>query len=103
MKRISLVDSIVLSVSSTFRDMDFPTRNLYRSAIEELSRGADRTELDVTRAAVEEQQGEQHARRSAMSEADRRADTGYYLLAGGRSAFEVDHRLPVAAQCVART
>ncbi len=51
-ERISLVDE-VLSAGSAFRDMDFPTRNLYRSAIEELSRGADRTELDVARAAVQ--------------------------------------------------
>ena len=51
-ERISLVDD-VLAASTAFRDMDFPTRNLYRSAIEELSRGADRTELDVTRAAVQ--------------------------------------------------
>ena len=32
--------------------MDFPTRNLYRSAIEELAQGARRSELDVARAAV---------------------------------------------------
>ena len=39
-ERISLVDD-VLSAGSAFRDMDFPTRNLYRSAIEELARGAE--------------------------------------------------------------
>ena len=32
--------------------MDFPTRNLYRSAIEELARGSNRTELDVAHSAV---------------------------------------------------
>ena len=37
-ERISLVDDM-LSAGGAFRDMDFPTRNLYRSAIEELSRG----------------------------------------------------------------
>ena len=35
-ERISPVDD-VLSAASLFRDMDFPTRNLYRSAIEELA------------------------------------------------------------------
>ena len=50
-ERISLVDD-ALAAGSAFRDMDFPTRNLYRSAIEELARGANRTELDVARAAV---------------------------------------------------
>src|SRR6202012_1711314 len=73
-ERISLVDD-TLSAGSAFRDMDFPTRNLYRSAIEELSRGADRTELDVTCAAV-------RAVKAACSfmgvEADRRADPGYH-------------------------
>lgn len=39
-ERTSLVDG-VLAAGSDFRDMDFPTRNLYRSAIEELARGSD--------------------------------------------------------------
>ena len=84
-ERISLVDD-VLGAGSAFRDMDFPTRNLYRSAIEELSRGADRTELDVARAAV--RAAKQAACASASVEADRRGDPGYHLLAGGRRAFE---------------
>ena len=83
-ERISLVDEM-LSASSAFRDMDFPTRNLYRSAIEELSRGADRTELDVTSAAI---RAAKLACSSVGVEADRRADPGYHLLAGGRRAFE---------------
>ena len=48
-ERISLVDD-VLAAGSAFREMDFPTRNLYRSAIEELARGSNRTELDIARA-----------------------------------------------------
>jgi cyclic beta-1,2-glucan synthetase len=48
---ISLVD-VELASGSAFGDMDFPTRNLYRSAIEELARGSGRTEIDVARAAV---------------------------------------------------
>ena len=84
-ERISLVDE-VLGAGSAFRDMDFPTRNLYRSAIEELSRGANRTELDVARAAVEA--ARQAVGTSVSIEADRRADPGYYLLADGRRAFE---------------
>ncbi len=95
-ERISLVDE-VLSAGSTFRDMDFPTRNLYRSAIEELSRGADRAELDVARAAV---QAAAHSQCSPISvETDRHSDPGYYLLAGGRRAFEaaVGFRPPVSA------
>ena len=95
-ERISLVDD-VLSAGSAFRDMDFPTRNLYRSAIEELSRGADRAELDVTRAAV---QAAAHSPCSPISvETDRHSDPGYHLLAGGRRAFEaaIGFRPPASA------
>src|SRR6202166_3641879 len=50
-ERISLVDD-VLAGGSDFLDMDFPTRNLYRSAIEQLARGSNRAELDVARHAI---------------------------------------------------
>ena len=50
-ERVSLVDD-VLAGASAFPEMDFPTRNLYRSAIEELARGSDRTELEIARRAV---------------------------------------------------
>jgi cyclic beta-1,2-glucan synthetase len=82
-ERISLVDD-VLAGGSDFLDMDFPTRNLYRSAIEQLARGSNRAELDVAR----------HAILAAAQAADadatdrRRTDPGYHLLAGGRRAFE---------------
>ena len=50
-ERLSLVD-VVLAADSDFERMDFPTRTLYRSAVEELSRGSNRTELDIASAAV---------------------------------------------------
>ena len=50
-ERLSLVDA-VFAADSAFEDMDFPTRTLYRSAVEELARGSKRTELDIARAAV---------------------------------------------------
>jgi cyclic beta-1,2-glucan synthetase len=133
-ERVSLVDE-VLGAGSVFREMDFPTRNLYRGAIEELARGANRTELDIARAAVlacqqarNRQMGGQHASGQQPSrpqasdqqafgqpsgqqasgqqagdqqtggqqaggapddvEQDRHGDPGYYLLGGGRRAFE---------------
>ena len=43
---VSLVDE-VLPDGSDFAQMDFATRNLYRSAIEELARGARSTELEI--------------------------------------------------------
>jgi cyclic beta-1,2-glucan synthetase len=64
--------------------MDFPTRNLYRNAIEDLARGSGRGELEVARRVIR-----------AVGEVDdlsgegRRCDPGYYLVAGGRAAFEV--------------
>ena len=95
-ERISLVDE-VLSAGSAFRDMDFSTRNLYRSAIEELSRGTDRAELDVTRAAV--QAAELSPCLPSSVEANRRRDPGYHLIAGGRCAFEaaIGFRPPASA------
>ena len=84
-ERVSLVDD-VLCAGSAFRDMDFPTRNLYRSAIEELARGANRTELDVARRG--DRGSKAGGERFGSHRGDRRADPGYYLLAGGRRAFE---------------
>ena len=37
-ERVSLVDDVFMA-GSRFQEMDFPTRNLYRSAVEELARG----------------------------------------------------------------
>jgi cyclic beta-1,2-glucan synthetase len=66
----SLIDD-TLRPASGFADMDFATRNLYRSAIEELARGSKLTELAVAQAAL-----------AAAG------DPGYHLIAGGRRAFE---------------
>src|SRR5881628_2477947 len=48
---VSLVDE-VLRAGTTYRAMDFVTRDRYRHAIEELARGSSRSELDVAREAV---------------------------------------------------
>ncbi|MBI3109039.1 MAG: glycosyl transferase, partial [Candidatus Rokubacteria bacterium] len=85
---VSLVDE-VLRADTDFAAMDFATRDRYRHAIEELSRGSGRSELDVTRRAVLEAK---RARLEPPPEAlvvpgDRREDPGYYLLSRGRAAF----------------
>ncbi len=82
-ERISLVDDVLVG-GGGFREMDFPTRNLYRSAIEELARGSNRAELDVAHCAV--LAAEQAASAGALD--GRSCDPGYHLLAGGRRAFE---------------
>jgi cyclic beta-1,2-glucan synthetase len=93
-ERVSLVDD-VLANGSDFRSMDFPTRTLYRRAIEELSRGSSRTELDIANAA--QLAAKQAAADASTSERARHRDTGYILLAGGRRAFEkaVGYRPPM--------
>ena len=84
-ERISLVDD-VLAGGSDFRDMDFPTRNLYRSAIEQLARGSKCPEIDIARRAI--------TAAAQAADADptdrRRSDPGYHLLAGGRRGFEIE-------------
>lgn len=86
-ERVSLVDK-TLADGGAFLDMDFPTRNLYRSAIEELSRGSGHSELDVARKAMKAAAAPPTGR---ADDADARMrDAGYFLLAGGRAGFEKD-------------
>ncbi|WP_461604062.1 GH36-type glycosyl hydrolase domain-containing protein [Aeromonas rivipollensis] len=84
---MSLVDH-QLRAESPFAEMDFPTRNLYRQAIEELARYSDHDELAVTarvlavtRLPPEELQDE--IRRRA-------AEPGYHLIAEGRPTLEAE-------------
>ncbi|MBP7063147.1 MAG: glycosyl transferase [Ferrovibrio sp.] len=83
---VSLVDER-LCASGGFAAMDFPTRNLYRSAIEQLSRGSQATELEITDQALEAAQAKPIPVAGGV-EAERSADPGYHLIAGGRRAFE---------------
>ena len=98
-ERVSLVDE-VFKAGSRFEEMDFPTRNLYRGGVEELSRGSSLTELQVAEAALAA------ARRSQSESPDspdeRRADPGYYLIAGGRQRFgaEIGFRPPARSWLV---
>jgi len=80
-ERVSLVDD-VFKAGSAFEGMDFPTRNLYRDAVEHLARNCELTELEVAHAAVE------MARALGANGDARLADPGYYLIAGGRPGFE---------------
>ncbi len=85
---VSHVDA-VLRAGSNFAAMDFPTRDRYRHAIEELARGSGHTELKVARLAIAA------AKRSAPegpsrdgATARREHDPGYYLISKGRPAVE---------------
>ena len=84
----SLVDE-VLRNGSNFGEMDFATRDHYRHAIEDLSRGSDHTEIEIAQLAV-------HRARRARSEPqaggqhdeERHSDPGFYLISQGRPEFE---------------
>ena len=87
-EKISLVDDM-LRAESGFADMDFATRNRYRRAIEELSRGSGHTELDIARRALEAAKtAREYAHDSSQSVDTRRRDPGYHLIGRGRGIFE---------------
>ena len=88
-ERVSLVDAVL--AATPFASMDFTTRNLYRTAIEALSRGCDRSELDIAREAV---------KAAAEDLDDRGGDPGHYLIGSGRPGFEaaLGYRPPLRAR-----
>ena len=94
---VSLADDI-LRADTDFGTLDFVTRDAYRHAIEELSRGSRHTELEVTRRAVLQAQ---HCRVEVQGTndlpGDHWADPGYYLISKGRVAFEKElgFRIPM--------
>src|SRR3989442_4800605 len=99
---VSLVDD-TLRIGSDFASMDFPTRNLYRTAIEELARGSKLTEMEIAKTAPlaargsarEQQGGGVHPCGGGTD--GRKRDPCYHLIAGGRRAFEaaVGFRAPI--------
>ncbi|MBI3041255.1 MAG: glycosyl transferase [Betaproteobacteria bacterium] len=96
-ENVSLVDETLRS-GSDFAGMDFPTRNLYRSAIEELAWGSKLTELEIARAALlATNDPERRAQQEGDGAGSRERDPGYHLIAGGRRAFEarVGFRAPL--------
>ena len=107
---VSAVDAI-LRLGSDFEKLDFATRELYRHAIEDLARGSAYSEIEITSRAVHaaKQAGsnatsgattapprDRRSRRPLVAAAARRADPGYYLIAGGRLAFEATIKYRVA-------
>jgi cyclic beta-1,2-glucan synthetase len=74
---VSKVDQS-LRERTTFAELDFKSRNIYRDAIERLARRSDRSEIDVTRAAIE----------SAAADSPERVDIGTKVIGADRLAFE---------------
>ncbi len=85
----NLVDQ-TLRNGSNFGDMDFSTRDAYRHAIEDLSRGSECSEVEIAELVV------RHAKDATVTGTDHDhqphdetfLDPGYYLIAQGREAFE---------------
>ncbi len=76
---VSLVDALLRN-TSTYAEMDFPSRTLYRTAVEELARGSMFNEIDVAKRAIEGTD-----------------DAGHRLIGIGRKDFEstLKFRAPV--------
>jgi len=85
-ERVSLVDAR-LRAGSDFAAMDFPSRNLYRSAIEELARGSPCSELEIADRVLAAAQS-LSADQAEPQERARLADPGHHLVAEGRPALE---------------
>jgi cyclic beta-1,2-glucan synthetase len=83
---VSLVDQR-LRARSAFASMDFKTRDRYRHAIEDLSRGSDRSELEVAEEALAFAARAPRPGMDAVT-AERRRDPGYWLISKGRPELE---------------
>ncbi|BBI52610.1 hypothetical protein HORIV_50310 [Vreelandella olivaria] len=83
---VSLVDRR-LRQQSSFDQLDFPTRNQYRSAVEQLARGSQYSELEVVEATLSLTH-QAVARHGDPIEAARVGDPGYFLVGSGRVTLE---------------
>lgn len=82
---VSLVDER-LREGSHFAAMDFPTRNLYRDAIEQLARRSRHSELDIAEHALAAAKAAASA--PGAERGDGADDPGYHLISAGRRALE---------------
>ncbi len=78
---VSLVDQM-LRTHPNYGEMDFPSRTIYRTAIEELSRGSSHGELCVAQRAID------HVMQVEDSGGAATEDPGYHLIGPGRAKFE---------------
>src|SRR5439155_21172713 len=94
-ERMSPVDD-VLAASGVYSQMNFATRNLYRTAIEELARSSPLSEIEIAQRAV--RTANQGADKGGGAD-QRHSDVGYHLLSSGRAAFEasIGYRIPIRA------
>jgi cyclic beta-1,2-glucan synthetase len=87
-EQVSLVDAM-LRAASNFADLDFATRDQYRRALEDLARRTGQPEITITEKLLETAQHPlSPVDRQDPTVTARRGDPGYYLVGGGRLAFE---------------
>jgi cyclic beta-1,2-glucan synthetase len=79
-EHVGLVDR-ALRDNTNFEEMDFPTRDQYRRAVERIARRAPLDEIAIASTAVKRALG-------ATGKVPREADPGFYLIGGGARAFE---------------
>ncbi len=84
---VSLVDA-ALREKTNFTTMDFPTRDLYRRAIETLAHECKRDEVEVAERAADAAERAGKGLTASERATRRECDAGYYLIAEGRRAFE---------------
>ncbi len=93
---VSIVDQI-LRDGSDFGDMDFSTRDSYRHAIEDLSAGCGRSEIEIAELSVAKAQNAAlQAHTNKHTHDMRKTDPGYYLISHGRRPFEREIRFRVS-------
>ena len=84
---VSPVDD-VLRTGGVFADMDFATRNLYRTAIEQIARGTTLDEPEIARRALAAAAEAGASGQGEEGGDPRRREPGYHLIGSGRRAFE---------------
>ena len=80
---VSLVDQL-LRAGPNYGGMDFPSRTIYRTAVEELSRGSGLSEIDIAQRAMDRLAQEQEEDRADVGA----KDAGHCLIGPGRADFE---------------
>ena len=93
---VSIVDES-LRADTNFTEIDFATRDAYRHAIEDLSRGSRHSEVEIARRVLQKvKRARVETGEAGSLKQERERDPGYYLISRGRQDFEreLGFRLP---------
>ena len=92
---VSHVDAL-LRTTACYAEMDFPSRTLYRSAVEELARGTKHSEINIAQLAIKVAAASGDTNQHAVS------DPGYHLIGAGRHSFETSLHFRPTFMCRVR-